>query len=145
MWLAPLLLIVITVMLLRAGLAQKATLQQGELRTARVVEYVERSRAEITYGHLKLEVPLEDGSLLQERLPLPLALLKRFEGEEEIDVLVRPGAEQPVIVEEVARAQWRLSIINAAMAAFGGLLLLWGVGSWNRYLRRKGDPGAQVS
>lgn len=142
MWALPLLLIAISVGLVFAALDIRSTLQEGEAVQARVIEYEAETRAEITYGHVEVEATLADGRTLREDIPLPISLLYLVEGQDEIAVRVSPGSDKPIVIEPIARAQWRLSLINAAMSLFGAVLLIIGVGAWNRYLKRQGDPAA---
>jgi len=143
MWVLPLILVVITLSLVRAGLNQRATLESGELVSARVVGKVIRNRADITYGHIDLMVAVPDSDSLAVRLPLPLSLLMSIQDLEEVDVRLVSDAAQPVMIERIAHAQWRMSLIQAAMSFMLALLVGWGVFAWNRLLSREGDPGSR--
>jgi hypothetical protein len=141
MWLAPALLLVIGILLIRAGFEQRQTLESGLLVTAKVRGVEIRNRADVTYGHIDLAVPdPKSGDSSDVRLPLPLSLLMGVQGERELDVRLMDQSDQPVVIETIARAQWRMSFIHASMCLVGALLLAWPVGAWNRYLRRRGDP-----
>jgi hypothetical protein len=142
MWLAPALLLVIGLWLIQAGIGQKHTLDSGVLLTADVVDINIRNRADVTYGHIDLDVPEPSGDTVRVRLPLPLSLLMSIEGQPRVDIRLLEGSEQPIVIEAIARAQWKLSLINASMCLLGAMLLAWGVFAWNRYLRKSGDPGA---
>ncbi len=140
MWLAPVLLVAIGLSLIRAGFSLKNTLESGAVVTARVVDVNIRNRADVTYGHIDLRVPNTAGDSTDARLPLPLSLLMSIEEAPTLEVRVLEDADRPIVIDRIARAQWRMSFINASMCLFGALLLVWGVWSWNRYLGKEGDP-----
>lgn len=144
MWLAPALLVVIAISLLLAGSDQRTTLESGEPAVARVIDTEVRNRADVTYGHIDLRVPSTSGDSTDVRLPLPLSLLLGVESEKTLDVRLLPDTDQPVVIERIARAQWRMSYIQASMSLLGALLLVWGVWAWNRYLAREGDPSEAI-
>lgn len=145
MWLAPVLLVVISIALVRAGFNQKNTLETGVLVTADVVDMSIRNRADVTYGHVDLRYPTSAADSAEVRLPLPLSLLMSIEGEETVAVRLLEDAEQPVIIDSIAHAQWRMSFIHASMSLLGALLLVWGVFAWNRFLKKEGDPALRSS
>lgn len=140
MWLAPLFLVVISLALIRSGFGLKETLESGALATARVVDVKIRNRADVTYGHIDLRVPNTVGDSTDARLPLPLSLLMSIEEAPTVEVRLLQHTDQPVVIDRIARAQWRMSFINAAMTLLGALLLAWAVFAWNRYLEKEGDP-----
>lgn len=141
MWLLPVLLVVISIALLSAGLDERETLGTGTLVTARVVDVEIRNRADVTYGHIDLLVPISETESIERRLPLPLSLLTPLEGRDEVDVRVLPGSSRDVVIEPIARAQWRMALIHSAMTLLGAILLGIAVFAWNRFLARQGDPG----
>lgn len=145
LWALPILLFGIAVGLIWSAREIHRTATGGQLATAQVVEFDAQSRAEVTYGHVRLKAALPDGGFREEDVPLPLSLLYFIEGRDSVEVRVLPESGRPMVVEDVARAQWRMSLIHAGMSAFGGLLLTIGVGAWNRYLKRYGDPGRRTS
>ena len=141
-WLAPLLLVVLSVQQLVAALGMRATLADGTEAVADVIDYEFSTRVDVTYDYVSLRVPLPDGDVLvREKLSLPHSLAPRLEGKEQVNVRVMPGASQEVIITEIAAAQWRIAAVNAAMSLFGALLFGAGVFAWNRHLKREGDPG----
>ena len=144
MWIAPGLLIVISLALTRAGFNQKKTLESGVSATAKVVDVNIRNRADVTYGHIDLRLPTSAGDSTEARLPLPLSLLMSIEGEETVEVRLLENADQPVVIERIARAQWRMSFINASMTLLGAILLAWAIYAWNKFLKENGDPALHV-
>ena len=53
-WFSPALLLLIGILLIRAGFQQRATYESGTPATARVVDHEIRNRADVTYGHIDL-------------------------------------------------------------------------------------------
>lgn len=143
LWVLPALLIVISASLIKAGLDERKTLEAGTLVTAQVVDVEIRNRADVTYGHIDLRIPVSETETIDRRLPLPLSLLTPLEGRDEVDVRLLRGSSTEVVIESIARAQWRMALIHAAMTALGAILLGIGVFAWNRYLGRHGDPGRE--
>ena len=144
MWFLPILLGVISAALLKAGLDERETLESGTPATAQVVEVEIRNRADVTYGHIDLRIPLSETEVIERRLPLPLSLLTPLEGRDEVEVRVLTGSSKDVVIEVIVRAQWRMAMIHAAMTALGAILLGIVVLAWNRLLRRQGDPARRV-
>ncbi|MEM1271744.1 MAG: DUF3592 domain-containing protein [Bacteroidota bacterium] len=142
MWLLPVLLLVISASLVRAGLDQKETFEQGEAAVAEVVDFDITQRSEITYSYIDLRVEREGKATIEERLPLPISLSIPLEERETLAVRVNEGSNQQIMIEEIARAQWKMSLIHSGMSLFGAIMLIIGVGGWNRFLNRQGDPGA---
>ncbi len=140
MWALPALMILISGYLFKAGLDQRRTLEEGVQAVGQVTEYEINKRSEITYSYIKLRVDQPDG-VLEETLSLPISLSIPLEGRETLPVRVLKGASQQIVIEDVARAQWRMSLIHSVMAGIGAIMLLVGVGAWNRFLNRRGDPG----
>lgn len=137
-------LLVIGIFLIKAGLELKETLERGYSATARVTGVEIRNRADVTYGHIDLRVPDEAGDSAQVRLPLPLSLLMGMEEQTEVRVKVLDRTDQPVVIAGIARAQWRMSFIQAAMCLLGALLLAWGVLAWNRHLATSSEARSEV-
>ena len=144
LWLLPVLLAVVSAALLKAGFAERRTLESGTLVTAQVIDVEIRNRADVTYGHIDLRIPISENEVIERRLPMPLSLLTPLEGRQEVEVRVLPGSSTDVVIDFIARAQWRMAFIHAAMTALGAILLGIGVFAWNRYLGREGDPARRV-
>ena len=141
MWLAPALLVVLMLNQAKAAYDLHWTLVQGRPAVAEVVEYHKTNRADVTFAYVSLRVPLEAGRVVERKLPLPLSLLPQVEDRKTVDVLGLPGAAQEVVVEAIARPQWRMAALNAVMSLVALVMAVIGVRAWNRYLARKGDPG----
>lgn len=144
LWIFPALLLLLTINQAMVAYDIHRTLEEGTPAVAEVMEYYKTDRVDVTYGHVKLRVPLDDTRIIEQVYPLPISLLPQVEGRETVDVLVLPGADQEVVIEAIARPQWRMAAINAAMSFVGLVLLSFGVFSWNRYLQRKGDPAERA-
>lgn len=144
MWIAPAVLLVIGIFLIKAGLEQRRTLEQGDSATARVIDVEIRNRADVTYGHIDLRIPEKAGDSTEVRLPLPLSLLMEIRNQATVRVKLLDKTDQPVVIERIARAQWRMSFIHASMCLIGSLLLAWGVLAWNRYLTTSPEAGPGI-
>lgn len=144
LWVFPVLLIVLAVYQADVARDIRDTLRFGEPATARVTGFESSDRVDVTYDYVSLTVELNGRVIEHERMSLPHSFAPLIEGKEEIDVVVRPGSDQEIVIQELGRAHYRIAAINAAMALVGGLLLGTGVGTWHSYLRRKGDPAART-
>lgn len=141
LWLVPVALVLLSANQLKVGLDLRQTYATGEALVARVTEYERVDRADITHGYVSLEVAIPDGSVLRkDRMPLPYSLLHRVEGADSLEVFVNRGAPQELIIASVANAQWKMAVIQSAIALGAALMAFVGVLAWNRYLRRGGQP-----
>ena len=119
----------------------QATLTQGELVEAEVLEVHMENRVDVTYDYASLRVELDDGQVItKEKMSLPHSLIQLLEGRETVPVRVRPGAAQEIVVAEFGATQWRIAALNAAMALGAALVFGIGIFYWNRYLRQEGEP-----
>ena len=143
LWIFPLLLLVLTIYLVQAAFDIRQTLMEGETVRAEVLEIFNTDRVDVTYAYIRLRLPL-NGEMVERRLPMPLSFINFLKGRDSVNVRVRPGADQEVVLLDVARPQWRMAAINAAISFLGLVLLSIGVFAWNRYLRRQGDPGERT-
>lgn len=118
-----------------------ATFTQGQLVEAEVLEVHMENRVDVTYDYASLRVPLPDGTTItKEKMSLPHSLIQLMEGRETVDVRVRPGAAQEVVVAEFGATQWRIATLNAAMALGAAVVFGLAIYFWGRYLRREGEP-----
>ena len=137
LWFAPLMLLFLTINQAKVALDLRATWVKGTPTTAQVVEYEDSNRADVTYGYVSLQVRLADGSVLnKDKMSLPKTLLPRLQGHEQLDVRVRPGAAQEVVIASLMPVHWVLAASQSGMAFLGMLLFGAGVFWWNRTLRR---------
>lgn len=119
----------------------QATLTQGELAEAEVLEVHMENRVDVTYDYASLRVELEDGQVItKEKMSLPHSLIQLLENRETVPVRVRPGAAQEMVVADFGATQWRIAALNAAMALGAAIVFGIGIFYWNRYLRREGEP-----
>ena len=141
LWFVPALLLFLTLYQAKAAFDLRATWQQGTPAAAEVYDYKDSNRADVTYGYVSLRIPLAAGQVLtREKLALPKTLLPRLAGEETLEVRVRPGAAQEVVIAPLMPAHWLIAAAQSGMALMGALLFAAGVFWWNRFLRRQGDP-----
>lgn len=151
MWIAPALLVLYGLYLLKAPLDYRRTLQHGVLAEAQVRELHLDNRKDVSMDHITLAVTLPDGrEVVAERMPLPFSLAQVVEGRETLPVRVLPDSPKPIVIVSnggqipMGRALWRLSAISGVMCLVTALMLGFGVAWWNRYLNRYGDPAERV-
>ena len=153
LWLAPALMLVISVLLVRAGFEQRAVATTGTAVEADVTGLTLRERSEITRGEVRLRYRLPGAAdSTSATAEMPLVLLKEIEADLaeagdaglQIPIRVLEGSDQ-IILGRHARGQWVLTFAFAGMALIGGVGLVFLVGGWNRLLARDGDPGARVA
>ncbi|HYE58727.1 MAG TPA: hypothetical protein VD948_09485 [Rhodothermales bacterium] len=157
MWIAPALLLVAGLLLLKAPLDLGRTLREGTPAVARVLDYQTTNRTEVSYDALTVRVPLPAGDSLTHVIPLPRGIAPIVGEEARVPVRVLPGAVRPVVIESavvrtnqgpvamnLGRTQIWIAGISSAMCLLGALLLGIAVGAWNRYLARHGDPGERT-
>ena len=141
LWVLPAILLFLTFYQAKAALDLRTTWEQGAPAVAEVFAYENSNRADVTYGYVSLRVPLADGRVLtKEKLSLPNTLLPRLEGKQTLEVRVRPGAAQEVVITPLMPAHWLITAAQSGMAFMGALLFAAGVFWWNRFLIREGDP-----
>ena len=143
LWLFPLLMLVISGALLRAGLGQKNAADFGEVIDARIDSLDVRERAEITHAAVFLSYTMPDGTVVERQpVEMQLVFIKQMEGREGETIQIRVDEESGQIVQnEHRKAQWMLTLSFSAMALIGALGLVWMVAGWNRFLEKEGDPG----
>ncbi len=147
MWLAPLLLVLYGLYLLKAPFDYRRTLVDGMPLQAEIVELHTDNRVDVSFDYVSLAVTLPGGErLVQERMPLPHSLAPLLEGRETVPVRVLPGSPKPVVIVSdggavaLGRPLWRLSAISGVMCLFTALMFGIAIFQWNRYLARNGDP-----
>lgn len=152
LWFAPILMLVISVALVRAGVEQREVATVGTAVEADVTGLTLRERSEITRGEVQLRYLLPGASdSTTSTSEMPMVLLKEIEadlaeaGEAglRIPIRVQEGSDQ-IILGRHARGQWVLTFAFAGMALIGAIGLVFLVGGWNRLLARDGDPGTRV-
>ena len=122
LWIFPVILLFLTVYLTKAAVDIKKTLDEGELVRAEVLELYKTDRVDVTYGYARLRVPWE-GSVVDRKLSMPTSFIEQLQGSDSLDVRVRPGHDQEIVVVDVARPQWRMAAINAGISLLGFILL----------------------
>lgn len=141
MWAVPLILLALGIYQAGVSSELRHTLEAGEPAQAAVTRYHRVDRKDVTQAELDLRVRLADGSILEKKnLALPYSLSFLVE-EDSLAVRVLRGAPEEVVIEAIAATQSRIAALNAAMCLLGFVLSALGVGLWNRYLKRHGDPG----
>jgi hypothetical protein len=143
LWIFPLLLYVVAGFLFVASSSIRLTLENGEAVQAEVVEIHTTERSEYTDARVTVRFASpESVEPRVETLTLPLTLVKHLDDAERVTVRLLPGADHEVVIEEIARPQWRMALIQSFFALFGAVGLSVMIFLWNRMLRRTGDPAA---
>ena len=146
LWLVPVALLSLAIYQAKVALDLRYTLENGIEAVAEVLEFQVNERVDIPFGFGSLRVPLPDGrELVREKMSLPYTLLPQIRYKETLDVRVYPDADQPIVIVEIARTQWKIAAIQALMSFVAFLLAGAGVYGWNRLLARKGDPATRSS
>lgn len=136
-WFAPALLLFLTVDQAKVAFDLRQTYATGTPATAEVLAYENTDRADIKYGYVDLRIPLADGRVLEkEKLSLPLSILPRLDGAQEVAVHVRPGAAQEVVIDRLMPAHALIAASQAGISLLGMLLSATLIFFWNRWQRR---------
>ena len=142
LWLIPAILLYLTINQADVAYDLKQTLENGTPAVAQVTETFVKDRVDIPFGYLNLRVPMEDGEfLVQEKMALPYTLVKRVEVAAELDVMVRKGADQQIVITEIGNTQWKIAAIQSGICLITFLMVSVGLYYWNRLLTKEGDPG----
>ncbi len=146
-WLAPLLLVALSVHQGKVTYDLHTTKTQGTAATADVQTVHASNRTQVTYDYVSIRVPMPDGSVLtRERLSLPHGIVPALKGRETLQVRVASGGNRSIVVTEpinstpVVDTQIRIAGMNGLMSLGGALLFGIAIWFWNRSLRREGDP-----
>ena len=114
----------------------QSTIDTGDRVWAEVTRYERSDRKDVTHVEFDLEAHMPAGTTLtKERMTLPYSIGHRIE-EDSVEVYVRPGADQEVVIASISGTHISIAWSNAAMSFVAFLIALTGVWAWNRYLRR---------
>ena len=144
LWIIPAILLFLTINQAKVALDLRNTLNRGVPAKAEVVEIYQTNRVDVTYGYVDLRIATEEG-VIERRLSMSVSLLPPLEGRDSLDVRIISGDEESIVIEAIAKPQWQMAAINSGISFLGLVLVTIGVWSWNRYLRRKGDPADAVA
>jgi hypothetical protein len=166
LWLAPLLLLVYGLFLLKAPLDLSRTLREGTPVMAEVLHVEVSGRQDVTYDYADLAYTLPGATRPDtiRNLSLPHTVAPLLVGTDSIPVRVLPGAAQPVVVEQaivierfgvdeaerqtrtipVVQTQINIAGLSAIVCLISAVLIALAVWWWNRYLARYGDPADRI-
>lgn len=137
-WAIPALLLFLGINQVRVAQDIRSTLERGTSARAEITDWHLDERADVKFDYVSLRVPLASGDVLvREKMPMPHSLIYLLEGKEEVDVRVREGAAQELVIEEVGATQWRIAAMNAAISFFTVLMAGGAIFLWNRHLKRE--------
>ncbi|MCY4205968.1 MAG: DUF3592 domain-containing protein [Bacteroidetes bacterium] len=136
-WGVPVLLIFLAI---NQGLVAgqlRETWKEGISAIAKVEEFDTTNRADVTYGYIHLLVTLPDGQTIEhEKMSLPQSLWSRVKGQDSLQVLVRPGAPQEIVIEQLMPAHWLIAASQMGISLIGAILSGLLAFFWNKALRR---------
>jgi len=138
LWGVPLLLLFLSFNQAKVAHDLRSTWNEGEQALAKVTEWERSNRADITYGYVSLQIPLQDGRILiKDKISLPYSLLPRLEGQRVLAVHVREGAAQEVVIDKIMPAHWLIAASQFGMSLLGAILFFVGAWWWNGHLRKQ--------
>ncbi|MEM1093021.1 MAG: hypothetical protein AAGJ10_00340 [Bacteroidota bacterium] len=141
MWAVPVGMLLLTINQIGVATDLRSTLEEGTLAVADVDSVVTTNRSEISYDYVDLSIPMASGDTLRyEKVTMPHSLFTYIQDEKKLDVRVKPGASQELVIVQVADTQWRIAAMNAAICFVFGILAGVGIYFWNKTLTQKGDP-----
>ena len=146
LWIVPLFLVLLAINQAIVALDIKHTLDNGKEKVADVLEVRVNDRVDIPFGYVSLKVELDSGQeLVQEKMALPYTLLPQVKNQEQLRVYILPEARQKVVIAGIASTQWKMAGMQSAICFFAFIMAGIGVFSWNRFLKKKGDPAERES
>ena len=126
-WLIPVVLAFLAANQAKVAWDLNQTWRNGTTARAQLVAYERSNRADVTYGYVSLVVSLDDGTRIEEeKLSLPHSLLPRLEGIDSVEVRIRSGAAQEVVIASIMPAHLWIALSNAGMS-LAGVLLFFGI------------------
>ena len=142
LWAFPALLLFLTVNQADVAYDLRQTLEEGTPAVAEVTGSFIKDRVDIQFGYLNLRVPMEEGEdLVQDKMALPYTLIKRIETASELDVMVRRGADQQIVITQIGGTQWKIAAMQSGICFVTFFMAATGLFFWGRLLKREGDPG----
>lgn len=152
LWALPLLLLLIAVLVTKAGLEQRSVAEGGDVVSAEVLAVDLRERSEITRGSVRLRFTPPGATAPVERdVEMQMILLKELEADladhpegMTIPIVAAPDTEQ-IVLGAHRRGQWVLTLSLAAMALLGAVVSGLLVRGWNRLLATQGDPALRTA
>lgn len=139
LWIVP---VILTGLMIHQGWVAYSVHQtwtNGFPATAEVVHYEMKAMAAQTHGVMTLRAPLPNGDSIERTLSMPAMLATQVRNAEQLDVRVRPGHSQQIVVAEIMRTQRRMAFINVIIAGLGAVLVSLAVLAWQRFLDRTND------
>ena len=144
LWIVPLILTGLMAHQACVAYSVTQTWNDGIATTAEVVHYEMKAMAAQTHGIMTLRAPLPNGDSIEQTLSMPAMLATQVRSAEQLDVRVRPGEAQQIVVAEIMRTQRRMALINVVIAGLGALFVSLAIIAWRRHLDRQSheEPSA---
>lgn len=116
----------------------KTTLEQGISAVAEVGGFDTTNRADVTYGYISLNVTLPDGQIIRrEKMSLPQSLWSRVQDQDSLQVHVRPGKSQEIVIDRLMPAHWLIAASQMGISFLGAILSAVLAYFWNRSFSRE--------
>lgn len=145
-WLIPLVLLGLFAHQAFIAWSVQNTMSNGEAAVATVKNLQIRDMVAQSHGLVELEIPLKNGQAYQKKMTVPAAWVYAL-GKKSLNTMavhVLPGAGEDVILDEIARIQFRTTLINLGVIAVFFFMVVFGLVSWSRYLQKNGDPADRI-
>ncbi len=116
----------------------KTTWDQGISAVAEVGGFDTTNRADVTYGYIDLSVTLPDGQTIRrEKMSLPQSLWSRVKDQDSLQVHVRPGKSQEIVIDRLMPAHWLIAASQMGISFLGAILSTVLAYFWNRSFSRQ--------
>lgn len=116
----------------------KTTFEQGISAVAEVGGFDTTNRADVTYGYIDLSVTLPDGqNIRREKMSLPQSLWSRVKDHDSLQVHVRPGKPQEIVIDRLMPAHWLIAASQMGISFLGAILSAVLAYFWNRSFSRQ--------
>jgi hypothetical protein len=139
LWIVPVILFGLMVHQAWVVYSVTQTWNDGKAATAEIVDYEMKEMAAQTHGIMTLRIPLPDGHSIEETLSMPAMLATQVRNTEQLEVRVRPGRSQQIVVAELMRTQRRMAMINVIIAGLGAVFVAGAIIAWRRYINRSSE------
>ena len=142
LWLIPLALIGLLLHQARVAYSVQYTLTAGQPVAANVLNLQMKDMVAQTHGLVELEVPLANGQTYHKNMTVPAAWVYVL-NKNTLNTLNVPsldGAFEDVVIDDIARVQFRTTIINIGVLLTFILMISLALIWWQRYLNKHGDP-----
>ncbi len=137
-WFVPLVLVGLAVNQGYVAMQLRKTWNTGESAIAMVEKFDVTNRADVTYGYIHLRVLLPDGQMIErQKMSLPQSLWSRVKGQDSLQVHLRPGSSQEIVIDRLMPAHWLIAASQMGISLIGALFSGVLAHFWNQSFRRE--------